>query len=223
MLTLEEAIRGRRSIRKFKEDPIPRNILSEIFNQSRWAPSWGNTQPWEFYILTGQPLAAFKKAAGEKMARGEAYASDIPMPESWPEQLKKRYSETGKIVLTSMSIEREDKTSRNRFYEEMAVLFNAPCLAVGCIPKAVRTEYAMLDLGLITQTLCLAAYNQGIGSCIMAASVGYPSLLRQICAIPEDRLIAMGVALGYADEQNPINQFSRVRADMPEMVRWVDE
>ena len=55
----------------------------------------------------------------------------------------------------------------------------------------------------------------------MAASVGYASLLRQIGAIPENRLIAMGIALGYADANNPINMFSRVRMAMSEMVTWV--
>ncbi len=221
MVTLEQGIAERRSIRKFKEDPIPQETLREIVDQARWAPSWGNTQPWQFYIITGKPLAEFKKGTVEKMAGGEAYASDIPMPEVWPEQLKKRYGETGKVVLSSMNIAREDKTSRNRFYEEMAVLFGAPCLMVGCIPKGVRIEYAMLDMGLIIQTLCLAAYNKGIGSCIMAASVGYPSLLRQVGKIPEDSLIAMGIALGYADEHNPVNQFSRVRTALTEMVTWV--
>ena len=220
-MTLEEAIKGRRSIRKFKEAPIPEETIRAILDQARWAPSWGNTQPWEFYILTGDSLEKYKKGIVEKMANGEAYASDIPMPEVWPDHLKKRYGETGKIVLSSMGIEREDKDSRHRFYEEMAVLFGAPCLVVGCIPKDVRIEYAMLDMGLIIQTICLAACNKDIGSCIMAASVGYASLLRQIGAIPENRLIAMGIALGYADANNPINMFSRVRMAMSEMVTWV--
>lgn len=221
-MTLEQAIMGRRSIRKFKEAQVPREILMEILDQARWAPSWGNTQPWEFYVLTGQPLAALKKGSKDKMAQGEGYSPDILMPDAWPDQLKKRYSETGKLVLTSMSIEREDKASRGRFYEDMAVLFGAPCLLVGCIPRDVRVEYAMLDMGLVTQTICLAAYNKGIGSCIMAASVGHASLLRQIGAIPVDRLVAMGIALGYAEDKDPINNFSRTRMDTTDMVKWVE-
>jgi nitroreductase len=219
-MTLAEAIKGRRSIRKFKDEPVPEETIRGILDQARWAPSWGNTQPWSFYVLTGKPLAAFKKGVTEKMAMGEAYQSDIPMPEVWPEDLKKRYGETGKLVLTSMGIAREDKASRNRFYEQMTILFGAPCLVVGCIPTGVRVEYAMLDMGLIMQTICLAAYDKGIGSCIMAASVGYPSLLREIGAIPEGRLITMGIALGYPEEQ-PVNHFSRPRMDLTEMVTWI--
>jgi nitroreductase len=103
----------------------------------------------------------------------------------------------------------------------MAVLFGAPCLIVGSIPKAVRGEYAMLDMGLILQTICLAAWDRDVASCIMAASVGYPSLLRQMGGVSQDRLVAMGIALGYADKEAPLNRFSRIRMDLEEMITWV--
>jgi len=221
-MTLEEAIRGRRSIRKFRRDPIPEEVLREILDQVRWAPSWGNTQPWEFVVLTGDALEEYRTTKRHKMmVAGDAFSPDIPMPEVWPEPLKKRYIETGKIVLTAMGIAREDKEGRNRLYENMALLFDAPCLVIACIDAKSLVEYAMLDIGLILQTLCLSAYDKGIGSCIMAVSIGYPALLRRIAAIPDDRRIVMGVALGYPDPYYPLNRFERVRADVSEFVRWV--
>jgi nitroreductase len=143
------------------------------------------------------------------------------MPEVWPEHLKRRYVETGKIVLTAMDIAREDKEGRMRLYENMALLFDAPCLVVACMDAKSLAEYTMLDIGLILQTLCLSAYDRGIGSCIMAVSVGYPALLRRIAAIGDDRRIVMGVVLGYPDPDYPLNRFERVRADISEFVRWV--
>ena len=220
-MTLAEAVRGRRSIRKFRKDEIPREVLREILEAAHWAPSWGNTQPWEFYVLTGNALEEFRAANQEKMTKGEAFSPEVPMPEAWPDHLKKRYMEIGKIVLTAMGIQREDKDGRNKLYQNMALLFGAPCLVVACIPKDTLVEYAMLDIGLILQTLCLSAYDKGIGSCIMAASIGYPALLRKIATIPDDRRIIMGVALGYPDPDYPLNRFERVRADMSEFVRWV--
>jgi nitroreductase len=155
------------------------------------------------------------------MVTGEAFSPDIPMPEVWPEHLNKRYKENGKIVLTAMGIAREDKEGRNRLYENMFLLFDAPCLVVACIDAKSPVEYAMLDIGLILQTLCLSAYDKGIGSCIMAVSIGYPALLRKIAAIGDDRRIVMGVALGYPDPDYPLNRFERVRADISEFVKWV--
>lgn len=220
-MTLAEAIRGRRSIRQFRKDEIPGDVLEDILEAARWAPSWGNTQPWELHVLTGNALEEFKAANQKKMAEGEAFSPDVPMPEAWPDHLKKRYMEIGKIVLTAMGIQREDKEGRNRLYQNMAVLFGAPCLVIACIPKGALVEYAMLDIGLILQTLCLSAYDRGIGSCIMAISIGYPALLRKIAHIPEDSRIIMGVALGYPDPDYPLNRFERARADTREFVRWV--
>ena len=82
-MELEMAVRGRRSIRKFTSKKVPGVLVDEILDAARWAPSWGNTQPWEFYVLTGEPLAAFKEAGARMLADGLAFAPDIPMPEAW--------------------------------------------------------------------------------------------------------------------------------------------
>lgn len=50
-MDLMEAIKGRRSIRKYKPDPVPDDILQKLFEAVRWAPSWANTQCWELIVL----------------------------------------------------------------------------------------------------------------------------------------------------------------------------
>ncbi|MDP6782707.1 MAG: nitroreductase family protein, partial [Dehalococcoidia bacterium] len=42
-----EAVKARRSIRAFKTDPVPRDVLQELIDATRWCPSWENVQPWE--------------------------------------------------------------------------------------------------------------------------------------------------------------------------------
>jgi len=219
-MTVEEAIKGRRSIRKFKKDEIPRDLLEEILETASWAPSWGNTQPWEFYILTGKPLDEFREKNQEKMVNGEPFSSDVPMQEDWPEHMGRRYGEMGKILMTSMSIKRRDREARSKIYQNMATLFDAPCLIVACMSRDIRVEYGMFDIGLIMQNICLSAYEKGIGSCIMAVAIGYPELLREILFIPQDRLIIIGAALGYPDKDSPINNFERTRAPLTEFVKF---
>lgn len=46
-----EAIKGRRSIRKYTKDPIPEDFIVKILDAGRWAPSASNRQPWSFMIL----------------------------------------------------------------------------------------------------------------------------------------------------------------------------
>ena len=50
-MDLMEAIEGRRSIRKYKPDPVPEETLQKIMEAVRWAPSWANTQCWEVIIV----------------------------------------------------------------------------------------------------------------------------------------------------------------------------
>ena len=62
-MELLEAIRTRRSIRKYKPDPIPEDQVREILNAGRWAPSSRmNVQPWKFIVLTDEKLR--KEMAG---------------------------------------------------------------------------------------------------------------------------------------------------------------
>jgi nitroreductase len=50
-LEVFEAIYGRRSIRRYKSDPIPEEALMKVLDAGRWAPSWANSQCWEFIVV----------------------------------------------------------------------------------------------------------------------------------------------------------------------------
>jgi nitroreductase len=221
-MELRAAIEGRRSIRKFKAKEISQETIRDILETARWAPSWGNTQLWEFYVLTGKRLDEFREANHRSFVDGQTFPLDVPMHEVWPERLKARYGELGKIMLTAMNVKRDDKEARHRLYEDMTLLFGAPCLVVACIPGDILVEYAMLDIGLIVQTICLLAYDKGIGTCIMAMAVRNPGLLRKILSIPADRRIVIGIAMGYPDQGFSLNNFERKRVDISEYVKWVD-
>jgi nitroreductase len=216
------AVKGRRSIRKFKEKEVTQEIVREILGDALWAPSWGNTQPWEFYVVLGDTLERFKKANRNKFLEGEPQASDVPMPGMWPGPHKKRYVGLGKSVLEALSIGREDSEARTNYYADMYYLFDAPCLILICLDKELSIEYAMLDVGLITQTICLLAHERGLGTCMLANSSRYPGLLREMLPIPESKNIVIGTALGYPDLDSPVNRFERKRVELEEVVTWVN-
>ena len=50
-MDLMEAIKGRRSIRKYKADPVAEETLQKVLEAMRWAPSWANTQCWEVIVV----------------------------------------------------------------------------------------------------------------------------------------------------------------------------
>jgi nitroreductase len=50
-MELMQAIKGRRSIRKYKPDPVPEEVLQKVMEAVRWSPSWANTQCWEVIVV----------------------------------------------------------------------------------------------------------------------------------------------------------------------------
>ena len=221
-MELVAAIRERRSIRKFKSQDVPKSIITEILEEARWSPSWGNTQPWDLYVLTGKTLAKFKEMNLRQTLAGAPIASDVPMLEKWPDAMKARYGELGKVVLSAQGIKREDKDARDKYYQNMVSFFDAPCLILACISRDNLVEYQMLDIGLIAQTICLVAHDKGLGTCLLAAAARYSTEIRKIAAIPDDKKIVVGIALGYPDPSFPLNNFERDRAKLTEFVHWVE-
>ncbi len=68
-MELFQAIRERRSIRRFKPDPVPRELLTKILGEALWAPSAMNTQPWRFFVLTGEKKDELVAIAGRCIAK----------------------------------------------------------------------------------------------------------------------------------------------------------
>ncbi len=58
-MELIDAIKGRRSIRAYKPDPVPREIIEDIIEAGNWAPSGTNSQPWRFTVLMGEKKTEF--------------------------------------------------------------------------------------------------------------------------------------------------------------------
>jgi nitroreductase len=153
---------------------------------------------------------------------GAAIASDVPMLEKWPDAMKARYGELGKVVLSAQGIKREDKDARDKYYQNMVSMFDTPCLILACISRDNLVEYQMLDIGLIAQTICLAAHGKGLGTCLLASAARFSAEIRKIAAIPDDKKIVVGIALGYPDPSFPLNNFARERAKLDEFVHWME-
>ncbi len=220
-MELSESVRNRRSIRRFLPKPVEEKLVRGLIEGAIWAPSWGNTQPVEIFIATGPRLESFKRENRDSFLGGKKPEPDVSFPETWPDRQDKRYKSVGRSVLNALSIDRKDMESRFEYYGHMFSVFDAPVLLISTIDRALAVEYAMLDIGLLLQSFCLLAHDKGLGTCILAASVYYPELLRKYFSIPETKRIIMGVALGWPDWNNPVNGFERDRAKMEESVKWV--
>ena len=220
-MELREAILNRRSIRQFLKKDVSEDLIKEILSDSRWAPSWGNTQPWELMVISGSPLEEFKQKNKAALFSGIKPKPEIRMPDVFSFHLKRRYVDIGKSVLESLSIGRKDLDGRLNYYGDMFYLFDAPVMILFLLDKSVLLEYAMLDVGLCLQTLLLSAHNKGLGAIVLAASVNYPDVLRSLFPIDANKTIVIGTVLGWPDYKAPVNCFERKRANLGETVTFI--
>jgi nitroreductase len=78
-MDLLEAIRLRKSIRSYKPDPVPKEVLREILYIATRSPSALNSQPWEITIITGKVLEDIKRGNVEMLLFGALPNPDVPM------------------------------------------------------------------------------------------------------------------------------------------------
>ena len=75
LLSTKEAIRQRRSIRKFKADPVPDECITELLESARLAPSGCNAQPWRFKVVRDPE----KKLHLAKAAHNQMFIAEAPV------------------------------------------------------------------------------------------------------------------------------------------------
>lgn len=215
-----EAIESRRSVRAFKPDPVPRDVLQRILEVAVRAPSTDNTQPWEFTVVTGPVLDELKKALAEKMGDPSEFTPDIPFPAlTYRPPYLDRSKKQGKMVFQSMGIARDDWPRRMEWYRYMARFLDAPAGIIVYVERYLGA-YAILDAGLFLENLMLAALSWGLGTCPQMAPVLHPEILRRDLSIPESKLIVCAVAIGYPDQDAAVNQFRSEREPLDAFARW---
>jgi len=217
-MEFESVVRGRRSIRAYTDQPVPDDLVREILDEARWAPSSRNTQAWSVWVVTGEALERFKAA----LQREEADASDLPgtVTEDWPQACSARAVELMKTRAETLEAAGE-VAGPAASLARMAECFGAPVLLVFGFEGCLAPAYATYDTASLVQNVCLAAHDKGLGTCQSTTLVRYPGLLRQLLPGAEEQRLVVAVTLGYPDLTAPANTFARSRAPLDEVVTWV--
>jgi nitroreductase len=220
-MNVYEAVLARKSIRAFKPDPVPRKMVEEIMGRALWSPSWGNTQPWKFTLVGGKTLEKIR-ADYEIFFKDKIPANpDYPFQTSFNQVQTTRYKGLGKGLFQALGIARDDLGKRDAYNLSMSRFFEAPCLIYLHFPQGFN-PYALMDGGIILQTIALLAVEQGLATCILTRSVSYPDVIRKHTGLdPEQRLI-MGIGLGFPIPDHPANLFRSQRGAPEEFLQFVD-
>jgi nitroreductase len=222
-MDIVEVIKKRQSIRAFKPDPVPRDVLRQIAEQALRAPSWANTQPWELAVVSGAKLEAIKEAFSTQ--HGARALPDFPGPDSFPEAYKTRFQNLAAKMSEAATKGRRGKNA-GEWYLQGPRLYGAPAAIYILIDRSFYEQagsfnvWPVFDCGLVAQNIMLLATDHGLGTIVQAQAVHYPNVVRQMLGIPDSKLVLVGIAIGYPDWDNPINDFRSDRESVDSMVKW---
>ncbi|NMI03420.1 hypothetical protein HF638_05500 [Paenibacillus sp. SZ31] len=216
----QSIFQNRHSKRKFHADkPVNRETLESIFKDAINAPSWGNTQPWEVYVATGEKLEELRSAYLKAFEDGEPFQSDIPMPTEWPELFQQRMNQAGEARFSQLGIARGDHEAKAERMKANFQFFDAPVVAFLTLDASL-TEWSMHDLGIFSGFLMLSIEAHGLGSLPAYTSISYPKFQREILGIPDDKKIVAGIIFGYPVLEDKDSQVVMPRVALEEVIHF---
>jgi len=217
-----EAMRTRRSIRGFKPDPVNREVIEEVLEAACRAPSALNLQPWEFVVFTGDALGKLGLENVKRLRNGAPLELEVA-ESGFPRDsvFRKRQVELAKQLFGRMGIQREDQARRVEWMELGFRYFDAPAAIIIVSDRSLSGEGPLLDMGAVMQNICLAAWAQGLGTCIVRQGVFYPDVLRKVGGIPESKRIVIAISIGYPDWDFPANKVETDRERAAYITTWV--
>ncbi len=217
-MDLLKAINERRSQRAFRPDPVPKEKIEEILKLAIHSPSAINLQPWEFIVVTG--------GERERLSRKliKAYKEkQIACSPGNVKPLPKMYAIRGAKTLDLMNpFFEEMKVDPNQYINEGSCNFyGAPAAILLCLDDSFPNS-RLVDIGIALGYLVLAAHEFGLATCPIGLILAYEEEIKDLLNIPENKNVAIGVALGYPSEEVPINRFKSPRDDLSKFVRWIE-
>lgn len=186
-----EAISARRSIRKFKDQPVSEDLIRQVLHAATLAPSGKNRQPWRFYVVQGAERAEMVRRMREGMAK-----------------LEEQGIGTGSAKWTAQVMERAPAT---------VFVFN-PNAAWTSMPADIDDWMMNIvdvqSLGAAIQNMLLKAVDLGLGS-LWICDVFYAADELSVWLGESSQMVA-AVSLGYPDEEPE----ARPRKTVDEVTVW---
>ena len=211
-MDVSEAVARRMSVRAFKPDPVPAEVVKGLLEAAKRSPSGGNLQPWRVHVLAGEPLKALIEKAKLNAFRGiETMEYDIYPSALWS-PLKDRRFQCGEDMYAILDIPREDKAARLAWFGRNVEVFGAPVAIFFTLDRRVGPPQ-WSDVGMFMQTFMLLAVEAGLDTCAQEFWATLPKTVGEAIGLDDEHMLFSGMALGYRDESAPINTLRTRRED----------
>ncbi len=216
-MLFDEVILGRRSIRGYKLDPVPRVLIEEILTLAMRAPSSMNTQPWNFYVITGEPLNRIRAGNTERMIAGVPQSREFRTGQAFAGPHRDRQVGVAKQLFSAMGIARDDADARQDWVLRGFRQFDAPvCVIITYDRVCDGSDDTPFDCGAVATALVNAAWSRGLGAVINSQGIMQSPVVREHAGIADDQIIMKSIALGWPDESFPANAVVSERKSVQE-------
>lgn len=221
-MKVSQAIDSRISCRAFLDKDVSQEILCELIEKAKRAPSGGNLQPWLVHVVRGEKMKTISAAVQEKIANGiraEKTEYDI-YPRRLIEPYRARREKVGEMMYGILDIPRDDKAGRLKQFFYNYQFFGAP-VAMFFSMNRMMCEGQWADLGMFIQSIMLLAREYGLHTCPQECWAAFAPTVRAELEIPEDHIFFCGLSLGFMDETNPVNKLKTERASLDEFTTFI--
>lgn len=187
-MNVKEAIFGRRSVRKYTEDPVPEQSIREMLEAARQAPSGTNSQPWRFVVIRSEEKR-------RQLRKGTVqFIANAP-------------------VVIACCIDVRAYENSDKLLDEMKALgvFDGVDIQTEVHDDYVDTEvpmeayqiksYCLMNSAFAIENLVLRAHDLGLGTCI--AAMYNQKVVRDILELDEHQFVSMLVSVGVPAESPP--------------------
>lgn len=217
-MNVTEAVKSRRSVRAFTDKPVDLETIRRVMDTARWAPSGCNYQPWEATILAGDVLADFRKTLAAAAMEQAEYDWAAPGTE---DAYKERLDNVSKGMFGAMGIARDDVAGRMQAMERNRTSFDSPALMLCYFPRLMK-EAQWSDTGMWLQTVALLLREEGLDSCFQEYMALFANTIRDFLSLDHERyMFFCGMAIGYRDESDPVNNFERERVPLDDQIKFL--
>jgi nitroreductase len=216
-MDLIDSIKKRRSCRAFLDRPVNKDTLENLLMLATQAPSAINLQPWDLTVVSGEEKKRLSRLLVKRMKEMRISCgpgAKAPLPEYFVER------ERG--LLNTMLPNLPDNTNFQDFINEGSCNFyGAPTAIIICIDE-VFSSARLTDIGVIVGYLVLAAHGIGLATCPIGLITAFDNDIKEELNIPEEKHVVIGIAVGYADPESPVNLSRSERVPLNDVVKWRD-
>lgn len=211
-MDVSEAVRRRKSVRQFTDQPVSDDTIRELLEAASRAPSGANVQPWRIYVVNGDAMERFRSFITDQPIEAGEY--EIYPPKLWDPYRTNRFG-VGEAMYATIGIERDDKSGRLAQFAKNGDFFGAPA-ALFCFIDRGLGPPQWSDLGMFLQTFMLLAQEAGVDTCAQEYWSVRHSAVRSFVGAPDEEMLFCGMAIGHADWDAPINDLVSDRMPLDE-------